>query len=304
MSISLNRNRTIALLALLAAGLLLGVTTNLVKLAHQLAIPPLSYLTWAMGGAAGILLLVALCRGQLPRLTPRTIEYFVVSSLLTTVLANLIFFEAVPRLGVGFVAMMIALPPVLTYLGALLLRMERFSIWRASGVVLALLGTGWLVRQQWAAPDADTVWIGLVLLGPLMLALGNLYRSHRWPEGESAETLVPGMLIVGTALLILYAVVSDNPLAVSLSEAPVIRLIAIQGLVFAGQFILMFVVQQHGGPVFLSLMGAVSAIFAVPIAIGLLDEPALPGIMVSALLVAFGIVGVILGEKQPYPAKG
>ena len=75
-------------------------------------------------------------------------------------------------------------------------------------------------------------------------------------------------------------------------------LVTIQSIVFAGQFLLMFVVQKQGGPVFLSLMGAVSAIFAVPIAMGLLDEPMLPGMVTSALLVGGGIVALLVGEKR------
>lgn len=295
---TLSRAQAVAFIALLLAGLLLGLTTNLVKVAHRIEIAPLSYLMWAMMGASVILLLHSSWRGKTPKLTPRTLEYFLVSSVLTTVAANLIFFEAVPHLGVSFVAMMIALPPLLTYAGALLFRMERFCWWRASGVALALVGTGLLVVKQWAAPQGDTFWIVLTLLGPVLLALGNLYRTRRWPPGVSSESLAPGMLLTGTVLLIIYAVLTDGRIQMPLLDVYAVVLVTIQSIVFAGQFLLMFVVQKQGGPVFLSLMGAVSAIFAVPIAMGLLDEPMLPGMVTSALLVGGGIVALLVGEKR------
>ncbi|MBA57345.1 MAG: hypothetical protein CMK89_23095 [Pseudomonadales bacterium] len=288
----------LALIALLIAGLLLGLTTNLVKVANRWDISPLSYLTWSMIGASVLLSGYSMWRRQIPKLTPQTLEYFFVSSLLTTVAANLIFFKAVPRLGVSFVAMMIALPPLLTYAGALLFRMERFCWRRASGVSLALVGTGLLVVKQWSVPQADPAWIVLTLLGPVLLALGNLYRTRRWPPGESSEALAPGMLITGSGLLIIYALMTEYPLPLPLVDIYTVTLIAIQSAVFAGQFLLMFVVQKQGGPVFLSLMGAVSAVFAVPIAMGILGEPMLPGITISALLVAGGIIGLLVGEQR------
>lgn len=288
----------LALIALLIAGLLLGLTTNLVKVANRWDISPLSYLTWSMIGASVLLSGYSMWRRQIPKLTPQTLEYFFVSSLLTTVAANLIFFKAVPRLGVSFVAMMIALPPLLTYAGALLFRMERFCWRRASGVSLALVGTGLLVVKQWSVPQADPAWIVLTLLGPVLLALGNLYRTRRWPPGESSEALAPGMLITGSGLLIIYALMTDYPLPLPLVDIYTVTLIAIQSAVFAGQFLLMFVVQKQGGPVFLSLMGAVSAVFAVPIAMGILGEPMLLGITISALLVAGGIIGLLVGEQR------
>ena len=295
---NITRTQSVALVALLLAGLLLGITTNLVKVAHRCDIAPLSYLTWSMLGASLLLSVHSGWRRQLPKMTPQTLEYFFVSSLLTTVAANLIFFKAVPRLGVSFVAMMIALPPLLTYAGALLFRMEQFCWWRASGVLLALTGTGLLVVKQWSAPQADTVWIMLTLLGPVFLALGNLYRTRRWPPGESSEALAPGMLITGTGLLIGYALMTDYQLDLPWVDLYAIALVALQSVVFAGQFLLMFVVQKQGGPVFLSLMGAVSAIFAVPISMGLLNEPLLPGMVTSALLVAGGIAGLLVGERK------
>ncbi len=60
------------------------------------------------------------------------------------------------------------LPPLLTYVGALVLRMESFCWWRASGVVVELAGTGVLVLARWTAPDTDHFWIVLTLTGPVL----------------------------------------------------------------------------------------------------------------------------------------
>lgn len=241
-----------ALSALLGAGLLLGVSTNLSRVAHGIGISPLAYLTWSLAGAALILAIVAWSRGHVAALNRRSIEYFLVGGFLTSAGANLIFFSAVPHLGVSFIALMFSLPPLLTYVGALMLRMERFCWWRAGGVVLALLGTALLVTKQWVAPNADRFWIALALVGPVLLSAGNLYRTRRWPPGASAESLVPGMLLGAIFILVVFSLLPGWSLGVSAQSAYAVPLLGLQATIFAGQFFLLFVLQKAGGPVFLS----------------------------------------------------
>jgi len=76
-------------------------------------------------------------------------------------------------------------------------------------------------------------------------------------------------------------------------------LIIIQSMIFAGQSTLLFVLQKVGGPVFLSLIGAVSAAFAVPIATALLGETFMPSLIPSALFILSGIVFLLYcGQKK------
>lgn len=280
---------------LLGAGLLLGVTTNLAKVADEFGVSPLAYLTWSMSGATLLLIMVSRIRGQSATVTPRSVEYFIIAGFLSAAGSNLIFFNAIPHLGVSFIALMFSLPPLMTYVGALMLKIERFCWWRASGVLLALAGTIILVFDRWAAPGTDHFWIGLALLAPVLLAAGNLYRTLRWPPGASAESLAPGMLTGAVGILILFALVFDWSLSIPAKSTYAVLLIAIQAVVIAGQSLLMLVLQKAGGPVFLSLMGSVSAVFGVPIAMLVLAEPALPAFLPSAALIAAGIAVMLLG---------
>ncbi|MFN3235863.1 MAG: DMT family transporter [Pseudomonadales bacterium] len=285
-------------MALLGAGFLLALTTNLAKIAHGVGIAPIAYLTWSLVGAASLLLMVSGFRGQLSQLNGRTVEYFLVAGLLTTAASNLIFFSAVAHLGVSFIALMFSLPPVITYVLALAMKMERFDVWRALGVVLALTGTALLVSDHWSAPDVQTKWLAVALIGPVLVALGNVYRTLRWPPRASAESLAPGMLVGAIVILFLFARLFGWPLGIAISEPQVLPLILLQACVFAGQFLLLFVLQKAGGPVFLSLMGGVSALFGVPIAMIFLAEPLLPMFVASSALIAAGIVAMVRGATH------
>lgn len=277
------------LLYLLGGGALLGLSTNLAKVAGEAQLPPMAFLFWSIAGAAMVLLTISAARRDLPPVTPRALEYYLVAAFTGVAGSHLIFFSAIPHVGAGFVALIITLPPLLTYLGALVFRIEAFRFIRAAGVVCALAGTVALAAHKLSQPDAEHVWIALVLLGPVLLAIGNLYRTLRWPQGVSGSALAPGMLSAAVALLLLVGLLPGFSLAVSTQQSTQLILIAIQALVFAAQFWLLFLLQKTGGPVLLSLLGSVGAAVGVPVAILLQGEAAPEGLLLGGLLIGTGI---------------
>ena len=222
------QKRLAAFIYLVAGGALLGLSTNVAKLAGDVQLSPLAFLFWSITGAALILLVVAALRSNLPPVTGRTLEYYLVSALVGVAGSNLIFFSAIPHIGAGFVALVITLPPLLTYVGALIVRLERFQMMRAMGVMSALAGAITLAAHKLSAPDADYAWILLALAGPILLAIGNLYRTLRWPEGVSGDALAPGMLIAAAALLFSVGLLPDFSLEVPTEQRLPLLLIALQ----------------------------------------------------------------------------
>ena len=80
--------------------------------------------------------------------------------------------------------------------------------------------------------------------------------------------------------------------------------IAAQIATFALQYVLFFVLQERGGPVYMSLLGAVGALVGVPVAVLLLGEAAPAGLFVGATLIAIGIAPITsLGTKFPPPLE-
>ncbi|MBC7942242.1 MAG: DMT family transporter [Chitinophagaceae bacterium] len=280
---------------LLVTGALLGVSTNLAKLAGMHGLSALPFLAWSLLGAALILGGTAAVRHRWPPLSRRTAEYFVVSALLSVAGPQLLFFTAIPHVGASFVALAIALPPLFTYLGVLVLGMERFSIGRAAGVAFALAGAGLLAIMKLDTPDAETSWVLATLAGPLLLAAGNIYRSLRWPENTPLDALAPGMLAAAALGLLLVGVVPGFSLAVSFDSAVPVLLIAAQTAAFALQYFLFFILQERGGPVYMSLLGAVGALVGVPVAVLLIGETAPSGLLAGGGLIAVGIFLITSG---------
>jgi len=254
-------------------------------------------LFWSITGAAVILFMIALIRKELPPLNARSLEYYFVAALVSVAAANLLLFSAIPHVGAGFVALILSLTPLLTYLGALILRIEQFYIVRALGVIAALIGAGALAMHKFSAPDSSVFWILIALCGPVLLAIGNIYRTLRWPDKAASGALAPGMLLAAALLLGLFSMMSDFSIAVplDLENWLPLSMIAIQACVFAGQFLLLFLLQKTGGPVLLSLLGAVGAIVGVPVAIFLQGESPPEGLFLGATLIAIGVALVTWG---------
>ena len=280
---------------LLVGGALIGISTNLAKYANEIGVTPLAFLFWSITGAAIILLVVAIIKKELPPLTARSFEYYFVAALVSVAGSNLLLFSAIPHVGASFVALIVSLPPLLTYLGALMLRMERFNIIRALGVAAALTGAGVLAVRKFSAPDASIVWILLALCGPVLLAIGNIYRTLRWPDQASPNALAPGMLIAAALLLFMCSALPNFSVHVSLTGWLPLGVIVVQAGLFAGQFLLLFVLQKTGGPVLLSLLGSVGAVVGVPVAIFLQGENPPAGLFLGASLIALGVALVTWG---------
>ena len=152
-----------------------------------------------------------------------------------------------------------------------------------------------MAARKFAAPDASIFWIVLTLCGPVLLAIGNIYRTLYWPDNLSPSALAPGMLIAASMLLALVSIVPHYSLAVPMTELLPLGLITIQAFVFAGQFLLLFLLQKTGGPVLLSLLGAVGAVVGVPVAIFLQGESPPEGLFLGASLIALGVILVTYG---------
>ncbi len=288
--------KAITLSCLLATGTLLALSTILAKLATRVGLSPVAFLAWSCLGAACVLLGLALARGHLPKLNARTVEYALVAATVSFAAPNLLFYSAIPHVGVSFVALAIAFPPLFTYLGALALRVERFSIVRAGGVALALAGAAYIAVLKLNAPSGASGWIIAVLAGPILLAIGNLYRTLRWPKGARPDALAAIMLAAAAGMLLVVGLVPGFSLGVPPTLGAAL-LIGAQIATFAAQFAIFFILQKRGGPVYISLLGAVAATVGVPVAILLLGEAPPAGLAIGGLLIAAGIGFVTVGAK-------
>jgi drug/metabolite transporter (DMT)-like permease len=286
----MNRKTVLPLLCLLVVGFLLGVTANVVKIAVQAGWPPLAFLFWGTLIAGGALLLLAVGRREAPSLRPLDFVYYLICGFLSIAAPNMLGFGAVAHVGASFVALCLALPPLLTYGLALALGMESLRASRAVGVCFGLAGAAVLGAAKASGPVDNLLWIGGALASPIFISMGNIYRTLRWPAGASALSLAPGMLIFGAILTAPSAILVGAPFRPTTLDARALGLLAAQSAVFTLTYALYFVLQKLAGPVYLSQIGSVAAVSGAAIAVAALGEPAGLSLLVAAALILMGVL--------------
>jgi drug/metabolite transporter (DMT)-like permease len=136
------------------------------------------------------------------------------------------------------------------------------------------------------------------LSAPVIIAVGNLYRSLYWPPGATALELSPGMLLTAGSSLLLGLLAVDAALAPPAWSLATSAFLAGQTAIFALLFVLYFVLQKLAGPVYLSQIGSVGALVGLALATLLLAEPLSAQVAAAGGLVAGGIFLVNRGVRQ------
>lgn len=178
----------LAPLLLITAGSLLALSLVVAKLALSAGAAPLAFLLISCLLSGLLLLAVALFTGQAVRLNMRIVEYGLVAGALFA-LPNAIAFAAVSHVGAGFLSLTFAFPILVTYLLALVLRMERFQTRRMLGVGVAMAGGMLMATSKLMGDFVASGWVILALSMPLIIAVANIYRTRRWPSGVSSVYL-------------------------------------------------------------------------------------------------------------------
>jgi len=273
--------------ALLVVGTSLGVTNNIAKLGLAYGVPLPVLLFWSVLGAAVLLAMLALATRRAPALGPRTLEYGAISGLLLVAVPTLTGYAATKHVGAGFVSLSAAFVPLITYLFASLLRIERLRWVRGAGVLAGLAGALLLALGKARSPDAEPLWIAATLTIPVTIAVGNIYRTLRWPPGAASLSLAPLMLAGAAPWLLPFALFSG--VASAIASGPGLLLIAAQSVVFTLTYSLYFVLQRIAGPVYLSQIGSVGAVSGTVIAVFGFGETLPSGFAMAAVLIVVGV---------------
>ncbi|WP_231489553.1 DMT family transporter [Billgrantia saliphila] len=302
-SISRNRTGWYALGCLFLVGSLLALSLAVAKLADGAGAPRLSFLMIAVAGAGALLLgLAALQRQPMP-LNRRTLEYALISGALFA-LPNALGFLAVRHVGAGFVSLSFAFPILVTWMLAVGLGLERLHPLRLLGVLLGLAGGMLLAWAKAGGMSGAQSWVVLVLTIPLIIALGNIYRTLRWPGDAGPVYLAALMLLAGALALAPFALTLEaGQTAQLLGSAEMIRLLLAEVVVFTVLYVFYFVLQKIAGPVYLSQIGMVAALVGTLIAVTLLGEAMPPNLALAGALVVCGAIVFHRGNRAAGPHR-
>ena len=188
---------------LLYIGIAWGLVPSLARLATSEGADALNatFLQSLVGGV--VLLALTLVRGKRFHLSWRHLWFYTVCGFAGTTIPTAIVFAAAPEVGAGMIAIIIALAPILTYFGALVLGLEPHGFWRLAGI-----GLGFAAVLLIVLPDLEievgslTAWLLITLFIPICYAIESLIIALRRPPEGDAMMLVAGMLLSSALVLL------------------------------------------------------------------------------------------------------
>lgn len=288
---------------LLIVGFLLAVSILLSKIAAAHGAPMLTYLAVAMGGSGLILTLSTRQRGTAETGFLAIASYSLGAGGLMA-LGSALGYLTVHKVGAAFIALALAFPPMLTWLLSMVLRLERFDRLRLAGLLIGLAGGAFLAVSKGIAAPSD---IGAILTAssmPVVLAVGNVFRTRFWPKGASPSRLAGAMLISGALLTFPFAIYHEGAKAIhGMAQPPFLVVLLIALGTFVAQYLAMFQLQRVAGPVYLSQIGSVAAIIGSPVAVFALGESLPDRFALAGLLIVLGLACFQFGGARR-AAKG
>jgi drug/metabolite transporter (DMT)-like permease len=147
------------------------------------------------------------------------------------------------------------------------------------------------------SPEAS-FWSVVTLAIPVFLAIGNIYRTIRWPDGATAIELALGMMVTAFLTLALFNAVMGIPVTPASWTSAAVGLLFANIGAFAVQYGLYFRLQQVAGPVYLSQIGSVAAVAGLGLGYMVFGEVPNAAKLGAIVAVAFGIFFVTLGRDK------
>ena len=284
------------LVLLLVTGLAFGCNFPLGKLAVAAGVNPALWAAVICLGA-GIVVGVAALLFEASEAVPGLFRYAVVSSVISNVIPLALTFAAIPHIGSGLTAILVATSPVTTAVLSMVLRIRPPSPLGLLGIAVGLAGAVTIIVARHVGFAAEeSRWLLLAALIPVFLGAGNVYRTAAWPPGARPMRL--GAIVNLAAVLPLLA------LAWALGGLDLAPLAAIPGIV-AGQvvaatvmYLTFFRLQAVGGPTYLSQIGYVAAAIGVAVGVSFLGERYPPLVWAGISVVAAGIGLTTLAQAR------
>ena len=243
----------LAVIILFAAGLVYSLLFPINRIATENGVLALGYVVWISLGGGVLMLIACAVTGTMPRIGRRYLVTYAVGGALSVAAPMTLLALAAPRLPSSVITMIVVLAPLLSYLFALPVKLERFRWLGIAGLLSALGGVLLILLPEASLPEPGmAVWVLLTLLAPVSFACFNIFIDLYAPPREGGLQLGTGTLLgAGFIMLPITAIANDFHLFPGpSSEGDFAVLYAI--LINALRWWLMFIIIRMAGAVFVS----------------------------------------------------
>lgn len=248
---------------LLSLGCIWGTGYSIARFVMTHNVNPLGYALWQTLGPATLLSLLTLYQKNKLNLSLKHCRYYAVCGLTGIVLPNTNAYFAAAHLPAGLLAVIVNTVPIITYILALILRVENFNNHRLFAVLLGLLGLSCILIPNTSLPAHALPWALQALLTPLSFAFCAVFIKRYYPPNSDPVSLAAGMLIFASLILIPFIIAKQQfyPLVSPLKPAD--WLIMLEIILASIGYILFFKLIKIAGPVYYSFVDTIVALTAL-----------------------------------------
>lgn len=249
---------------LLVAGVSWGATYSLAKIATRDGAHPLGIALWQSVIGAAIIAVVETTRRRRLPLDRWHLGFYLLCGLLGTAIPSTLYFYAAPHLPAGVLAITVALAPLLTFLGAVLLGLDRLALARLTGVVLGIVAVLMIALPETSLPEPDAViWVVAALGAALSYATENVAIARLRPPRTQSLTLLGGMMLLSSLVLLPAVLATGSFVPLAWPWGTVEWVIVGMAVVNVFSYWLFVYLVTATGPVFASQMAYVVTVSGV-----------------------------------------
>ncbi len=285
---------------LFVTGVSYGLSYSLAGVSVRGGIPFTAYVFW-LGVIAGVVMFVlALLFRKPPRVTLAHLKCYAVTGIsgfvIPFIIVALVVGNGVPS---GILSMVIALAPMLTYLGAVIFRLERAWWLRFFGLIIGIAGIVLIVAPDSSLPSRDlVVWILISLIVPLGYATTTIAAALMRPPAMDSLSFSAGYFLAPVPILFVAMLVTGEFWAFDSGFAGAEWALVLSGLVQGLGIYLFLELVMLMGPVFFTTVNFITPVTGILWGMAFFDERLSFWVLIALVPLFLGLFFVMLPRKS------
>lgn len=232
------------------AGLIYPLVFSFAKLAADAGTPPLGFVLWHLVFAGIGLSALALMRREWPRWSFAHVRSYVALGTLGIVGPISLLTFLTSKLPAGLVSLVVVLSPLLTYLFAMMFRLDRLRLLSLVGIMTGLAGVLLVTVPKVSLPTPDMVgWLLLAFLAPVFFGMTNVTASLLRPPAASSVAMATGMVLTTVVMMAILALATGQAYALP-GPWPALPTAIGTAVINAAFYVAFFEIVRMAGPVF------------------------------------------------------
>ena len=251
-----NKSHLVPFAMLLFGAAIFSMTFSLNRIAITEGIPVFAFVFWQSLGAALLAFVAAVATRQLPSLRRKDLRFYLLVGTFGSAVPITLLAFAASKVPVGAIALSLTLEPILTYVIAVLFRIDHVRLLRIAGIAVGLAGVLLVLLPDQSLPEPGMApWLLMAFGAPLCWAICNVCMAILRPPESRSIPLTCGKFFAAAILMLPVMAITDNwwtfDSIMTDGDWALIGTIVI-GAIF---LVLTFEIIRIAGPVFFSTYG-------------------------------------------------